>query len=71
MVKCGVRVLSARASHFSLVPDLLFDCSPVLEYARIRTVLQSTVTGAFGVWVKLSSNGFSADLTYNGNILVS
>ena len=26
---------------FSLVPDLLFDCSGVLEYAKIRTVLQS------------------------------
>ena len=26
-----------------LVPDLLFDCSHVLEYAEIRTVLQSTV----------------------------
>ena len=46
---------SARASHarkaysvspqslsvFSLVPDLLFDCSRLLEYAKIRTVLQS------------------------------
>ena len=53
-VKGGVRVLrarSARASHprlspvslsvFALVPDLLFDCSRVLEYAKIRTVLQS------------------------------
>ena len=26
---------------FSLIPDLLFDCSRVLEYAKIRTVLQS------------------------------
>ena len=25
---------------FSLVPDLLFDCSRVLEYGKIRTVLQ-------------------------------
>ena len=37
-VKRGVRVLrarSARASHvFSLVADLLFDCSRVLEYAE-------------------------------------
>ena len=55
-VKRGVRVVrarSARASHaqgrlspvslsvFSLVPDLSFDCSRVLEYAKIRTVLQS------------------------------
>ena len=30
-----------RASLFSLVQDLLFDCSRVLEYAKIRTVLQS------------------------------
>ena len=29
-------------SVFSLIPDLLFDCSGVLEYAKIRTVLQST-----------------------------
>ena len=28
-------------SLFSLVPDLLFNCSRVLEYAKIRTVLQS------------------------------
>ena len=53
-VKGGVRVLrarSARVSHprlspvslsvFGLVPDLLFDCSRVLEYAKKRTVLQS------------------------------
>ena len=43
-VKRAVRVLRARslrASVFSLVPDLLFDCSRVLEYAKIRTVLQS------------------------------
>ena len=26
----------------SRLPDLLFDCSRVLEYAKIRTVLQST-----------------------------
>ena len=28
-------------SVFSLVPDLLFDCSRVLEYAKIQTVSQS------------------------------
>ena len=28
-------------SVFSLVPDLLFDCSRVLEYAKIRTIMQS------------------------------
>ena len=54
-VKCGVRVLRAKRasltvgrvrrlssvslSVFSLVPDLLFDCSHVLEYAKIMTVL--------------------------------
>ena len=37
-VKRGVRVLRAR----SLIADLLFDCSRVLEYAKIRTVLQSS-----------------------------
>ena len=31
-----------RASLARLVPDLLFDCSRVPEYAKIRTVLQST-----------------------------
>ena len=29
-------------SVFSLVPDLYFDYSRVLEYAKIRTVLQSS-----------------------------
>ena len=28
-------------SVFSLVPDILFDCSRVLEYAKIWAVLQS------------------------------
>ena len=52
-MKSGVRVLRARRARkphtpvvslsvFSLVPDLLFDCSRVLEYAKIRTVLQSS-----------------------------
>ena len=27
----------------TVVPDLLFDCSRLLEYAKIRTVLQSTI----------------------------
>ena len=31
-------------SVFSLVPDFLFDCSRLLEYAKIRTVLQSLFT---------------------------
>ena len=33
--------LPRSRSVFSLVPDLLFDCSHVLEYAKIWTVLQS------------------------------
>ena len=56
-VKRGARVLRARSwrtsralracespvslSVFSLVPDLFFDCSHVLEHATIRTFLQS------------------------------
>ena len=35
------RLSPVSLSVFSLVPDLLFDCSPVLGYAKIRTVLQS------------------------------
>ena len=39
----NVRRLSpASLPVFSLVPDLLFDCSRVYEYAKIRTVLQSS-----------------------------
>ena len=34
-------------SVFSLVPDLLFDCSRVLEYAKMRTVLQPYRVGMF------------------------
>ena len=34
--------LPSLAPCFSLIPDLLFDCSRVLEYVKIRTVLQST-----------------------------
>ena len=35
------RLSLVSLSLFSLFPDLLFDCSSVLEYAEIRTVLQS------------------------------
>ena len=35
------RLSPVSLSLFSLFPDLLFDCSRVLEYAEIRTVLQS------------------------------
>ena len=34
---------------FSLAPDLLFDCSRVLEYAKIRTVLQCILVAKYGV----------------------
>ena len=37
----------SRSLVFSLVPDLSFDCSRVLEYAKIRTVLQSVVFQAY------------------------
>ena len=37
----GFLISSVSLSVFSLVPDLLFDCSRVLEYAITRTVLQS------------------------------
>ena len=39
--------LLSLALCFNLVRELLFDCSRVLEYAKIRTVLQSSV------WVDL------------------
>ena len=39
--KC-VSLTRPSLSVFRLVPDLLFDCSCLLEYAKIRTVLQST-----------------------------
>ena len=35
------RLSPVSLSVFSLVPDLLFDCSRVLECAKIRTVLRS------------------------------
>ena len=36
------RLSAVSLSFFILVTDLLFDCSRVLEYANIRTVLQSS-----------------------------
>ena len=44
-------------SVFSLVPDLLFECSHVLEYAKIRTVLQSrlSVLSGLKLYVKLET----------------
>jgi len=39
--KSFTRLSPVSPSVFTLVPDLLFDCSRVLEHAKIRTVLQS------------------------------
>ena len=41
-VEVAVRHSPVSLSVFSLVPDLLFDCSRLLEYAKIRTFLQSS-----------------------------
>ena len=43
----------------SLVPDLLFDCSRVLEYAKIRTVLQSNnkLETIFSLFLYLANKG--------------
>ena len=38
-----MRLSPVSLSVFSLIPDLLFDCSRVLEHTKIRTVLQSIV----------------------------
>ena len=48
---------SLALSVFSLVPDLLFECSRVLEYAKIRTVLQSRLSALSGLklYVKLET----------------
>ena len=43
---CEVHEPHTPLGHvFSLIPDLLFDCSHALEYAKIRTVSQSTAKG--------------------------
>ena len=46
-------------SVFSLVPDLFFDCSRVLEYAKIRTVLQSKTATSLLFSLKRNSPSFS------------
>ena len=38
----ALEFLLSLALRFQPPPDLLFDCSRVLEYGKIRTVLQST-----------------------------
>ena len=82
-VKRGVRVLrtrSARASHVrevSLVADLLFDCSRVLEHAKIRTVLQSRLilaneswNGNCGYHFQLNAKSFNKRVKFWGNFAV-
>ena len=41
-LKISKEITPVSLSVFSVVADLLFDCLHVLEYAKIRTVLQST-----------------------------
>ena len=41
--------LLSLALVLSLAPDLLFDCSRVLEYVKIRTVLQYLLVAKYGV----------------------
>ena len=48
--------LTRPLSVFSLIPDILFDCSRVLEYAKIRTVLQSNVSKACLACARLSDS---------------
>ena len=52
------RLSPVSLSVFSLVLDLLFDCSRVLEYAKIRTVLQSITLSTY------SDSIVSAMITY-------
>ena len=55
-VKRGVRV------YFSLVPVLSFDCSRVLENAKIRTVLQSTPSNErHNVYFRASSSIWTSE----------
>ena len=71
------RLSPVSLSVFSLVPHLLFDCSLVLEYAKIRTVLQSTksmdlqICGAVDQQVDGSiecQNGGSVDRQISGSV---
>ena len=42
-----LRLSPVSLSVFRLVSDLLFDCSRLLKYAKIQTVLQSRIVGMF------------------------
>ena len=65
-VKKSVKRLSpVSLSVFSLVRDLLFDCSRVLEYAKVQTVLQSTYC-----WPITASRGFCDKRISSKNVLL-
>ena len=65
-VKKSVKRLSpVSLSVFSLVRDLLFDCSRVLEYAKVQTVLQSTYC-----WPIAASRGFCDKRISSKNVLL-
>ena len=57
------RLSPVSLSVFSLVPDLLFDCSRLLEYAKIRTVLQSTFFSICNFLIAMEFKGLASDLT--------
>ena len=59
------RLSPVSLSVFSLVPDLLFDCSRLLEYAKIRTVLQSKlISNLYWVDVAIKMQCFDNGRTY-------
>ena len=68
--KRTVRIFSVSPqvslSVFSLAPDLFYDCSRVLEYAKIRTVLQSTDRLEL---VNVARNDYSSYLAYLNTFL--
>ena len=58
------RLSPVSLSVFSLVLDLLFDCSRVLEYAKIRTVLQSTSAFIFQTFAEVCHSVFVKRSTF-------
>ena len=45
----GGQLIPTISHALPISPDLLFDCSRVLEYAKIRTVLQCILVAKYGV----------------------
>ena len=60
------KIFSVSLSVFSLVQHLLFDCSRVLEYAKIRTVLQSNSIPYVRSWL---CDHRRPKLTFNTRVL--